>query len=247
MLSTLRPLTRQFTNRVTRALPTACALCGMGASTLVCEGCHAQFFSQQVSRCPQCAIALPYAVQDTHTRCGTCLKQAPAFDATVVAADYTAPIDQLVLALKFGGQLALASLFAQLLHTQMQPMPHDDLPSLLTLVPLGAQRLIERGFNQALEIARPLARAFDIPLHAKLAVRVRDTAAQSSLQPDDRRKNIRNAFTVLPQAIDRIHGAHIGIVDDVMTTGETLNELAATLKRFGAARVTNLVFARSPH
>ena len=247
MLSTLRPLTRQFASCVARALPTACALCGMSANDLLCEGCHAQFFSQQLTRCPQCAIALPYAVQDAHTPCGTCLKQAPAFDATVVAADYTAPIDQLVLALKFGSQLALAPLFAQLLHARAQQMPHDALPSLLTAVPLGAQRLIERGFNQALEIAHPLAHALNIPLQAKLAVRVRDTAAQSSLQPDDRRKNIRNAFTVLPEAIDCIRGAHIGIVDDVMTTGETLNELAATFKRFGAARVTNLVFARSPH
>jgi len=120
-------------------------------------------------------------------------------------------------------------------------------PSLLTVVPLSAQRLVTRGFNQAHEIARPLARALGIPLEPQLAVRVRDTAAQSMLPPKERRKNIRKAFTVAPTAIDRIRGQHVGIVDDVMTTGETLGELAATLKRFGAARVTNFVFARSNH
>ena len=171
----------------------------------------------------------------------------PAFDATIVATDYAAPIDQLVLSLKFGGLLALAPLFAQMLSDEWLRLQNDKaaLPSLLTVVPLSPQRLVERGFNQAQEIARPLAHALKIPLEPQLAVRVRDTAAQSMLPPKERRKNIRKAFTVTPNAIERIRGQHVGIVDDVMTTGETLGELAATLKRFGAARVSNFVFARS--
>ncbi len=178
--------------------------------------------------------------------CGTCLNDPPAFDATIAATHYTAPIDQLVLALKFGGHLALAPLFARLLHDALKRTPLDAQPTLLTIVPLGSQRLIERGFNQAQEIARPLAKLLAIPLHPQLALRQRDTLAQSSLPPDERRKNMRRAFAVNTKHLAQIKDQHIGIVDDVMTTGETLNELAATLKRAGATRITNFVFARAP-
>lgn len=123
--------------------------------------------------------------------------------------------------------------------------PAQERPDRLIAVPLGQLRLRERGFNQALEIARPLSRALGISMDARLISRPHDTQAQALLHPDERRKNIRNAFLVTGNAIDRVRGQHIGVVDDVMTTGETLNELAATLKRFGAARVTNFVFART--
>ena len=176
-------------------------------------------------------------------RCGECLKQPPAFDATVVATDYAPPADRLVLALKFGNRLAVAPLFAQRLHAATKGIA---VPQLLTAVPLGPQRLVQRGFNQALEIARPLSRRMRVKLEPGLVARHRETLAQSSLHPDERQKNIRNAFVVPAPAMGRVYGRHIGVVDDVMTTGETLNELAATLKRFGAARVTNIVFARTP-
>ncbi|MEN3292101.1 MAG: hypothetical protein V7642_1354, partial [Burkholderiales bacterium] len=177
--------------------------------------------------------------------CGDCLKQPPAFDATIAAVDYAPPLDQLVLALKFGNRLALAPLFARMLRDAVLRSPGFALPMQLTAAPLGAQRLMERGFNQALEIAKPLSRALGVPLDAKLVVRMRDTQAQAMLHPDERRENIRNAFFVSAHAMDSVRGRHIGVVDDVITTGETLNELAATLKRFGAARVTNFVFART--
>lgn len=178
--------------------------------------------------------------------CGECMKQPPAFDATIVATDYAPPADQLVLALKFGSRLELGPLFASMLRDAMLDAPDAMLPQLLTATPLGRQRLMERGFNQAVEIARPLSRALGVALDARLVMRQRDTQAQSLLHPDERRKNVRNAFGVRPDAIDRLRGLHVGVVDDVITTGETLNELAATLKRFGAARVTNFVFARTP-
>lgn len=176
--------------------------------------------------------------------CGDCLKQPPAFDATIVAADYAAPVDQLVLALKFGNQLALAPLLGELLLQALALRPELEHPQFLTAVPLGPQRLSERGFNQALEIARPISRALKVKLMPALLVRQRDTRAQSMLPPDERHTNIRNAFIVPAGAADVVRGAHIGVVDDVITTGETLNEVARTLKRFGARRVTNLAFAR---
>lgn len=179
--------------------------------------------------------------------CGECLKQPPAFDATIVAADYAPPIDQLVLALKFGSRLALAPLFARMLRDALLQARMQDvgLPTLITAVPLGTQRLADRGFNQSLEIAKPLSRSLGIKLVPKLMTRQRDTRAQALLHPDERHKNIRNVFAVSSHAIGSIKGQHIGVVDDVITTGETLNELAATLRRFGASRVTNFVFART--
>lgn len=117
-------------------------------------------------------------------------------------------------------------------------------PALLCPVPLGLQRLSERGFNQALEIARPLGKALGIAVHARLAVRVRETPAQSSTLHGARHANIAQAFAIPQRAL--VEGRHIGVVDDVMSSGQTLQELAATLKRHGAARVTNYVFARTP-
>lgn len=201
-----------------------------------------QFFAVANHRCIQCATPL----SDMHTTvCGACLRRPPAFDATIVAVDYAPPSDRLVLALKFGNRLELAPLMADMLRDAALRARGLQLPTQLAAVPLGAQRLAERGFNQALEIAKPLSHALGVALDARLMLRQRETHAQSLLHPDERQKNIRHAFIVPAAAIDSVRDAHVGVVDDVMTTGETLNELAATLKRFGAARVTNFVFART--
>ena len=176
--------------------------------------------------------------------CGACLANPPPFDATVVAVDYAAPLDQLVLQLKFGARLALAPWFASMLRDALLARPGLVLPDLLCPVPLGPQRLVERGFNQALEIARPLAPALGVALHPKLAARTLETAAQSGVSPAERARNLHGAFAVTDP--DLVAGRHVGLVDDVMTSGHTLAELAASFKRFGAARVTNLVFARTP-
>ena len=191
-------------------------------------------------------MPLPDAgVADAPTRCGACLDQPPAFDASFAAVDYGAPVDQLVLSLKFGGRLAMAPVFADVMRDALLQTPASSLPNVLLPVPLGAQRLAKRGFNQALEIAKPLSRSLGVPLMPRVLKRSRETGAQSMLHPDARRKNVRNAFTVTHQHADSLQGLHVGLVDDVMTTGETLNELAATLKQCGAARVTNFVFART--
>jgi ComF family protein len=245
MLSHLRHWSQRLIARLPAAVPSSCALCGGTGDDAICDGCHIRFFSRRRHRCMQCAIPLPETSAAETTLCGECLKQPPAFDATIVAADYAPPIDQLVLGLKFGGRLALAPLFARMLRDALLQEQRRDLPALLTAVPLGAQRLAERGFNQALEIARPLSHALGIRLDPYMVSRLRDTDAQALLHPDERHRNIRHAFIVSNDAIDRVRGGHVGVVDDVITTGETLNELAATLKRFGAARVTNFVFART--
>lgn len=231
-------------------LPSVCALCGDGCDGVVCAGCRAAYVLPR-TRCARCANPLPATpanvgpgLRRDDVVCGACLSDAPAFDATVAAADYAAPLDQLVLQLKFGARLALAPWFARMLRDAVLAHPGLPLPDLLCPVPLGSGRLAERGFNQALEIARPLAGALGVALHPRLAARTLETVAQSGVAPAQRRRNVRGAFAVTDP--DLVVGRHVGLVDDVMTSGHTLGELAATLKRFGAARVTNLVFARTP-
>lgn len=226
-------------------LPSSCALCGGACGGVVCPPCHAQHVAPRKPRCRRCANPLGFD-GDGRIECATCLAEPRAFDATLAATDYAAPVDQLVLQLKFSGRLALAPWFAQIIADTVRAERQFVLPNVLCPVPLGRQRLVERGFNQALEIAKPLGSLLGIPLRPRLAIRALETQAQSGVAPDQRRRNIRNAFIVSPEALAIVRGQHIGIVDDVMTSGHTLNELAATFKRFGAARVSNLVFARTP-
>ncbi|WP_426104080.1 ComF family protein [Massilia sp. TSP1-1-2] len=225
-------------------LPSSCALCGARCAASVCPPCQEQFLGPCPPRCRRCAN--PVSALDVDWPCGACQSHPPAFDATIVAADYSAPLDQLVLQLKFGGTLALAPWFGLALRDAVMARERFELPTLLCPVPLGPHRLAERGFNQALEIARPLSTALGIALRPALAVRARETAAQSGVAPAERKKNMRGAFIVAPDALELVRGQHIGVVDDVMTSGATLHELAAVFKRFGAARVSNFVFARTP-
>ena len=192
-------------------------------------------------RCIQCAIAL----ESRHTarHCHACLAGAPDFDATVVIADYDWPLDHLVTGLKFRAQLPLAAWLAGQLGNALAAAP-GDLPDVLLPVPLSPARLHSRGYNQAWEIARRLARQLNIPARANALHRVRDNPAQATLDRAERLTNLHGAFVVAEPA--RIVGRHIGVVDDVMTTGTTLGEIATQLKRAGASRVTNVVALRTP-
>jgi len=227
-------------------LPSHCALCSMGCDGVVCAACAAAYARPRAWCCLRCANPLPGLASAPAGLglCGACQDYPPEFDATIAAVDYAAPLDQLVLQLKFGARLALAPWFARMLVEAVLARRGLPLPDLLCPVPLGPARLAGRGFNQALEIARPLSKALGIELVPTLAARTTETQAQSGVAPSERASNIRNAFAVTDP--DRVVGRHIGVVDDVMTSGHTLRELAATFKRFGAARVTNLVFARTP-
>jgi len=223
-------------------LPSSCALCGAVQEAAVCRACSLAYAAAGRPRCPCCAN--PAAAGDTDRRCGACLADPPAFDATVAACDYAAPLDGLVLGLKFSARLALAPWMAQRLQDAVV-VSGTPLPDLLCPVPLGPRRLVERGYNQALELARPLAKGLGIPLAPRLLERVLETAAQSGVTPGERRRNVRGAFALANGQV-ALDGRHVGVVDDVMTSGHTLDELAGVLKRAGAARVTNFVFARTP-
>ncbi|MRS98375.1 ComF family protein [Ralstonia pickettii] len=223
-------------------LPCACALCGAVQGDLVCSGCASDLAPHLYRRrCVQCAIALEPPHVGQH--CRACLAGAPDFEATIVIADYAWPLDHLVTGLKFRAQLPLADWLAAQLGNAIAAAP-GDLPDVLLPVPLSAARLGSRGYNQAWEIARRLARRLIIPAHAGALHRVRDNAAQATLDRAERQANLHGAFVVAEPA--RIAGRHVGVVDDVMTTGTTLAEIATQLKRAGAVRITNVVALRTP-
>lgn len=210
-----------------------CFLChGAAQKGLLCNGCDADLPRLSADGCPRCALP-------TAGPCGRCLARPPQFDATVAALAYAFPADVLVHALKFRGELAVAPLLAQLL---AQRTTAAERPDCLVAVPISERRLRERGYNQALEIARHLARATGVPLTAQLCRRTRDTLPQTDLPWGERAANVRGAFVAGSSAL----GVRIAVVDDVMTTGATLNEIAATLKRAGAQSVQNWVVARTP-
>lgn len=216
-----------------RFMPNECFVCGQEAgSVLVCEACRASL-PRLAAVCPVCAIP-----SGEDLICGTCQRTRPAFDATAAALPYVFPVDRLVQALKYGRRLALTRFLSGLL----EPFAPPQGAAVVVPMPLHPARLRERGFNQAAEIARPLARAWGVPLLIDAVERVRDTAPQATLPWLERRRNMRGAF--------RCNGSFAGrvvvVVDDVMTTGATLDELARTLKSHGAACVVNRVVARTP-
>lgn len=210
----------------------SCFLCRGKAEGLLCRACDADLPRLGPDLCPRCALASPAGAV-----CGRCLTQPPAYDATTAALAYRFPADALVQALKFHGQLALASFLGNLLSECLSGKAVDC----VIPVPLSPERLRSRGYNQALEIARHVAHAVPGGLAPELCQRTRDTPAQSDLPLAERAKNVRGAFHC-PRLLA---GASVAVLDDVMTTGATLEEMAATLKRAGAARVVNWVVART--
>ena len=210
----------------------SCFLCRGAAQGILCEPCDSDLPRLGPEHCPRCALASPAGAL-----CGRCLSQPPAYDATVAALAYGFPADVLVQALKFHGERALAPLLGNVL----LQCPLDRAVDFLVPVPLSSARLRSRGYNQALEIARGIATACGTRLAPELCERSRETALQMELPLKERERNVRGAFHC-PRLIG---GATIAVMDDVMTTGATLDEMAATLKRAGAARVVNWVVART--
>jgi ComF family protein len=228
------------------ALPNLCALCGNLSHKVVCRGCDDAYWNEARLRCTVCAVPLAarrHATQAAY-RCADCSDMPPPFDASFALADYRPPLDTLAVGLKFRARLALAGEFARRLARLAQDARRDDTdwPDVIAPVPLAARRLTERGYNQAWQIAEPLARALRVRSDASLLHRVIHTAPQSQLDHDARRQNVGRAFRVA----HAVRGLHVGIVDDVMTTGATLEALAHTLKAAGARRVTNFVALRTP-
>jgi ComF family protein len=204
----------------------------------VCKSCATELPRLPVTHCPQCAL-----FSASGAVCGQCLQSPPAFDRTFAAFRYAYPLDSMLQCYKYQHQLHLAEQLAGLMlsvRTSETPTHHPP-PDLIVPMPLHPHRLRERGFNQSLEIARHLATQLKIPLEANAAVRTRLSPPQASLPLKARVKNMKQAFV----CTGRFDGLRIALVDDVMTTGASLNELSRTFKNAGAKQVECWVIART--
>lgn len=213
-------------------LPQACLLCGTGSDhALLCADCNAALPRLPGTRCAMCALPLPDG-----DICGACLSHPPRYDRTTAVFAYAFPVDALIQRFKYGGSLALAPLLGGVLGSAVAE-PAD----LIIPMPLSSQRLRERGFNQALEIARGVGRMTGIPVVADACRKIMETRPQAALPWKERTKNIRGAFVCDAD----LSGKRVAVIDDVMTSGATVNELARNLRRAGAAHISAWVVART--
>lgn len=217
-----------------RLFSQACLLCGAHAGDgQLCAPCRAALPLHPQPACPRCA--LPTAGGET---CGSCLKKPPAFDRTLAAFSYSFPVDALIHAYKYAGNLALLDLLTEpLIHLVMG----QSLPDLLIPMPLHPARLKERGFNQAHEIAKRVSAHLAIPLDGHACRRILDTRPQAALKFKERARNLRGAFSC---DVD-LTGKRVALIDDVITTGASLDELAKAVRARGAAQVSAWVVART--
>ncbi|MBD3893453.1 ComF family protein [Hydrogenophaga sp.] len=239
--------------RLSSAVPSSCQICGRWPAQAICPACEQRFGAPR-PRCRTCALALAdapaFAALD---QCGACLTPTDPLPlhACVAAVDYAYPWDALIARFKFQGEAGWAVPMAALL---LQQPPAQQLlaqANLLVPVPLTPARLAQRGYNQAWELVKAIRRSAGPRAAAAQPVadallRVGQTADQHQLPRAQRLRNLQQAFIAHPQRLDRLHAAHVLLVDDVVTTGATLHSAAQALRQGGAERVSALVFARTP-
>ena len=234
---------RSLTGRILRLPaggPRQCPLCREWSGQALCSACLSRF-APPVPRCPHCALRLP--TQDTP--CAHCIRHPLPFRRCVCAGDYGFPWDRLITRLKFHGEVIEAAPLAAALARAVRHAG-ESLDLLVLPVPLSAQRLAERGLNQAWEIAHRVAHALGLPADAHALLRLRDTPHQVGLAREQRLQNLAGALCVEPARQRTIEGRQIALVDDVMTTGATTAACAEVLLRAGAAGVQAWVVARTP-
>jgi ComF family protein len=216
-------------------LPGSCVLCAAVANEQgLCDGCLASLPAATGSRCPVCATPTPNA-----SLCGRCISRPPRYDHVVSALDYATPADYLVAQLKYSRNMAAARALASTLASRLDSEP---CPDIVMPMPIADSRLRERGFNQATEIARHACSPFGLRISHGIAQRISAGVSQTALPWSDRARNVRGVFRCQAD----LSGKTVAVVDDVITTGATLNELATVLKRAGAARVVGWIVARTP-
>jgi len=222
------------------AAPSLCAICRSWSALGLCTACLQRFAAPQ-PRCQRCGRATATAL----ARCGDCLPLDLAFEHCVTVSDYAAPWRELIAGFKYRQQVELASPLAAALSWAIDDAGAAT-PDWILPVPLSRERLRERGFNQAWELARRLGRRRGVPASASLLQRVRDTAHQIGKSREQRERNLRDAFWVDDRRGRRLAGGHVALVDDVMTTGATVHAAALALRRAGARAVDVWVVARTP-
>ena len=217
-------------------MPPVCVLCGSGGENIMdlCSTCRCTLPWLE-AHCARCALPLT----GTAALCGHCQITPPAFEQCLAAFRYHAPVDHVLQQLKFNGRLEMAKLLGHIMADWLAAVS-DVCPDHFIPVPLHDSRLRERGFNQAVELARPIAKRLGLALDIDTCRRTQATAPQSGLARKERLKNIKGAFEVV-----RPVGGHVIILDDVMTTGSTAHELAKMLRQAGAESVDVWVCARA--
>jgi len=237
-LSILRNAILNTRTEFERFLPAQpCVLCGsMSRDGLWCAFCDSALPCLEAAHCPSCALPTP-----SGEICGQCLKRPPLFAHTTAVFGYVFPLDKLIQTMKYGEQLALAHAFAKKLVCRIDK---NSLPDCVIPMPLHPNKLRIRGFNQSQLLAAKIAREFDLELLPNVCRRVRDTPSQSALPWKERKKNMRDAFCC---DVD-LTGKHVALVDDVLTTGASLNALAEAVLKCGAIEISAWVVARTlPH
>jgi len=201
----------------------------------LCESCAATLPYNHLA-CPRCALPLPFQSDEP---CGLCQKRPPAYDRSFALFHYEEPARHLIRTLKFHNRYPNARLLGEMLADAL--VERTDQPELLIPVPLHHSRYRERGYNQTLEIARHLARRLPIALDFESCIRARPTQPQTELKGKERRRNMKRAFALARP----VTASHVAILDDVVTTGTTVNELAKVLRKAGVARLDVWACARA--
>lgn len=219
--------------------PPRCAACRAFVSEAhsLCDACQRRWPALRESSCVVCAD--PFVSGPSH-RCGDCLQDPPDFDRLHAAGLYEGSLHDLVVRLKYQGEERLAVFLGRQISLALEAYEDFDL---IVPIPLHVDRLRERGFNQAVLLARNLGRMKKIPVTTEALKKIRPTPPQMTLKKEERRKNLRGVFEVPDER--RVRGRSILLVDDVATTGETLREASRVLKEAGAKRVEAAVAARA--
>jgi len=222
-------------------LPGCCLLCGKLSDRRqdLCLACRSKLPAND-HHCRSCAQPLPLSTTGG-SLCGRCQKKRPYYDRCFAPFRYQDELTSLHHNFKFHRKLAAGRLMAELMCDQLEASSRNY-PQLLIPVPLHSRRLRDRGFNQAQEIARILSARLSIPIDTHSLCRTRNTSAQSGLPKKERQRNIRNAFALS----EKVTSPHVSIIDDVMTTGFTVNEIAKILRASGVSEIEIWVFARTP-
>lgn len=203
-------------------------------------------YARPVPRCWTCAARLPASLSGRReAKCGACLRDPPPLDRTIAALDYSFPWDGLLQHYKFHQALDLRETLLERLR-QALDTAGAEAPDWVLPVPLSPERLRERGYNQCYELASTLARRRHLRCDPHLLLRVRSTPQQAHTPLKDRAANVRGAFAVEPLRKAELRACHVVLLDDVMTSGATLFELARVLRKAGASHVQAWVLARTP-
>lgn len=225
-----------------QALPSQCLVChAWPCAQVVCSDCLRQA-TTPAWRCAGCALALP-GLGVERPRCGACLRQPPPWHSAHAWVDYSYPWNHLITRWKFAQQPALARHFAHWMQQQPALMHTVHEADMLIPIPMSPERMRERGYNPAAQLAQHLCRA---KCSTDVLYRTRHTVAQSQQTRAQRLRNLRDALAVHPARHPALQGLRVLLVDDVMTTGATLTVATQCLLHAGAAQVQVLSLARTP-